>query len=96
MVELLVLPFREHDTGRVNGLFALLSQYPHLTWVPPSLAIAERAAFLRARYNFRTPDAIQVATAIVTGATGLVTNDLALTKATELDVLVLDDRATVS
>jgi predicted nucleic acid-binding protein len=91
MVELLVHPFRENDTERVNGIFALLSHYPHLSWIEPSLAIAERAAFLRARHNFRTPDAIHVATAILSGATGLVTNDLALAKVTDLDVLVLDD-----
>ncbi|WP_225896572.1 type II toxin-antitoxin system VapC family toxin [Amazonocrinis nigriterrae] len=42
------------------------------------LAIAETAAQLRADSNLRTPDAIQIATAIRAGASFFVTNDARL------------------
>ena len=90
MLELLVKPFKEGNIELINTIYALGSQYPNLLWVEPSLAVTERAAQLRARYNLRTPDAIQSATAIVSHATGLITNDVALARVEDLDVLLLD------
>jgi predicted nucleic acid-binding protein len=90
MLELLVKPFKEQNIELVNTIYALGSRYPNLSWVESSLAVAERAAQLRARFNLRTPDAIQAATAIVSHATGLITNDVALTRVEDLDVLLLD------
>ena len=90
MLELLVKPFKERNIELVNTIYALGSRYPNLLWVEPSLAVTERAAQLRARYNLRTPDAIQAATAIVSYATGLITNDVALASVEDLDVLLLD------
>ncbi|PXF57070.1 MAG: hypothetical protein C4B59_15900 [Candidatus Methanogaster sp.] len=59
--------------------------------MPLSCAIAEEAARLRARYNVRTPDAIQMATAIRAGASFFLTNDSHLPTIPELRVLVLDE-----
>ncbi|HLH31008.1 MAG TPA: PIN domain-containing protein, partial [Terriglobia bacterium] len=70
MLEVLVQPYREADEERVDSFYALLSTYPHLEWIDTSLAIADRAAQLRARFNLKAPDAIQAATAIVAGSTG--------------------------
>ena len=89
MLELLVKPFKDGNIELVNTIYALGSRYPNLSWVEPSLAVAERAAQLRARYNLRTPDAIQAATAIVSHATGLITNDVGLAKVEDLEVLML-------
>lgn len=47
-----------------------------LTTVEVSVAIAEGAAQLRSQYSLRTPDAIQIATALQSGATALITNDI--------------------
>src|SRR5215470_5410294 len=58
---------------------------------PISAPTAERAAQLRARYNLKTPDALQVAAAIDAGCDAFLTNDLGLRRVTELQVLVLDD-----
>lgn len=68
----------------------LLMNTRHLTVrsVPPE--VAEEAATLRARHGFRTPDAIQLATAQIAGATGFLTNDVRLSDFPGLDVLVLD------
>lgn len=53
--------------------------------------IAEQAAHLRARYGIRTPDAIQIATAIHAGCEAILTNDLNLKRVTEIQVLALND-----
>ena len=90
MTELLVHPYKIGDIDRVNTIYALTSTYPHLSWLPPTLAIADEAARLRAKYGLRTPDAIQAATAISAGATGFVGNDDAFKRVTELDILLLD------
>ena len=90
MTELLVHPYKKGDIDRVNTIYALTSTYPHLSWLPPTLALADDAARVRATYGLRTPDAIQVATAISAGATGFVGNDDAFTRVTELEILLLD------
>jgi predicted nucleic acid-binding protein len=91
MLEALVQPYRAGSPELVDGFYALLSTYPDLEWVEPDLEIADRAARLRAELNFRTPDAIQVATALCRSATGLVTHEKALKKVTGLDVLLLEE-----
>lgn len=53
--------------------------------------LAEQAADLRARYNLRTPDAVQIATAIDTGCDAFLTNDIALKRVTEICVIVLSE-----
>ena len=62
-----------------------------LTVVPVYLAIAIRAAELRARYRFPVPDAVQLATAIETGCQLFVTNDSRLRRVTEIPIAVLSD-----
>ena len=46
-----------------------------LTILEVSTSIAEQAAQLRAAHNIRTPDAIQLATAMAVGASYFITND---------------------
>ncbi len=46
---------------------------------------------MRAVHNLRVPDAIQVATALLGGATALITNDKRLRVPAELTRIVLDD-----
>jgi predicted nucleic acid-binding protein len=91
LLELLVQPYRSGDIDRVNKFYALLSTFPHLQWIGPTLDIADRGARLRADHHLRTPDAIQAATALCAGATGFVSNDTAFQRVAGLEVLVLDD-----
>jgi predicted nucleic acid-binding protein len=46
---------------------------------------------LRAHYNLRTPDALQVATALEFGCQAFLTNDEQLQRVTDLRVLVLKE-----
>jgi len=91
MLELLVRPYRMADLDQVDLFYSLLSTYPNLEWAVTDLNIADRAAELRARKKLRTPDAIQIATAIASGATGYVTNDKVFKRVNDIDVLLLDD-----
>lgn len=91
MTELLVHPYRDKDFARVHDLLSLLSTYPNLEWISPSLEIAVRAAELRAKHRLSTPDALQAATAIEAKATAMVTNDPIFQRVPELEVSILDD-----
>lgn len=91
MTEALVRPYRLRDLPSVKELHALLYSYPHLDWIAPTLAIADQAAQIRAEHNLRTPDAIQVATAAVSGATALISNDAIFRRIELLDILLLDE-----
>jgi hypothetical protein len=53
--------------------------------------IAEEAARLRAFHNIRTPDSIQMATAIIGKASFFLTNDIRLPSLPNLKILLLDD-----
>lgn len=93
ITELLVGPYREGNQRKADEILALLSTYPNLEWLAPSLEVADLAAQIRARHGLRTPDAIQAATAIVGRATALVTNDRQQRKIAGTKVILLDDLA---
>jgi predicted nucleic acid-binding protein len=90
IAELLVHPY-ETDAAKVNDLFLLLSTYPNLEWISPTLEIAALAAKIRAQHRLRTPDALQAATAVNTNATALVTNDPIFKRVPHFETLALDD-----
>lgn len=90
LLEVLVGPYRARDEARVNEFYARLTTFPHLEWVPPSLEVADRAAGIRAAHGTRVPDAIQLATARVAGATLFLTNDARLPSFDDVEVLMLD------
>lgn len=90
MTELLVQPYRAADQQQADEFYVLLSTYPNLEWTAPNLEIADRAAKLRAVHRLRTPDALQAATAVHAGATGLVTNDPVFERVKDFETLLLD------
>ena len=90
LTELLVQPYRESDEERADEYFALLTTYPNLSWIPPSLPIADLAARYRAQHGLRTPDALQAATAVDAAASGLITNDPVFQRLVEFETLELE------
>ena len=52
-------------------------------------AVVEKATELRATLNVKTPDALHLATAILSGAAAFLTGDKALVRCTEIAVEVL-------
>lgn len=90
LLEVLVQPFRRSADHLAGQYRQVLLNANHLSCVPLSEDIAEEAARLRANYNLRTPDAIQLATAIQSGATAFLTNDSFLTSMPDFEILILD------
>ena len=90
MTEVLVAPYRNFDQKLADKFYGLLSTYPNLMWIPVDLEIADLAARMRARHNFRTPDAVHAATAIHANATALITNDPVFDRISNFDTFVLD------
>jgi len=91
LVEILVRPYKARDLKAASDYKNLLLTFPNLQFVPVDLEIAETAASLRAEYSVRTPDAIQLATAMSFGTDSYITNDEALKKIKKINVRVLKD-----
>jgi predicted nucleic acid-binding protein len=90
LTEVLTKPLASSDTALMNTYRQMLLHSRGITLLPIDAAIAERAATLRARYGLKTPDALQVATAIESNCDAL-TNDKGIQRVKEIAVLVLDD-----
>lgn len=90
MTELLVQPLREGNDSVADQYYSLLTRHPNLHWRVPVLPVARLAAQYRAQYRLKTIDALIAATAVHASATGLITNDAALSRVEGLDVLVLE------
>ena len=68
----------------------LFRNFPHLSVLPVTDEIAERAAFLRAHYDLKTPDALQFATALISASHAFLTNDERIPEIEGIQVLILD------
>jgi len=93
ILEVLVVPLRHGDAALAVRYEALLRGSRGLETVDVSAAILRDAAALRASTGLRTPDAIQLATALARGCSALVTNDRAFPSVRGLRVLQLRDFA---
>lgn len=92
LLEITVRPLQLKRPEIATKYEALLANFPNLTLVEIDRDVARRAAQLRAGYNIRPADALQVAACLVGGAEVFITNDrrLARLKA-EIEIIVLDD-----
>ncbi len=90
LAECLVHPFRARAIELAARYKALFHTFPHLSVISVTQEIAEGAAWLRAKHQIKTPDAIQLATASVSGAHFFLTNDEDLSQVEEIRVLILD------
>jgi predicted nucleic acid-binding protein len=73
-MEILVKPLRDAPKGAIH-VHDFLSHWPNLSLLPIDLHVAQEAASLRATHNFKLPDALIIATGIVSRVAHLVTND---------------------
>jgi predicted nucleic acid-binding protein len=91
LLELIVKPLQLGRQDAADDYETLLSYFPNLELEPISRAVLLDAAALRARYRLRTPDAIQLATGLKSGATLAITNDEAWQRITGIETLLLAD-----
>lgn len=89
LTEVLTLPFRQGNVELAEQYQYFLSETQTLKLIPVNIPIARLAAKLRAAYGIRMPDAIHLATAMEIKADWFLTNDIALKKIKELNVITL-------
>jgi predicted nucleic acid-binding protein len=76
LLEVLVLPLREGNKRLAEKYKTILLSSGALETFEITHIISERATMLRAKYGFRTPDSIQLATAIICNADYFLTKSL--------------------
>ncbi|MBM4039804.1 MAG: PIN domain-containing protein [Planctomycetes bacterium] len=91
LCEVLTQPFRKGALELAENYRRILLRAAHLTTLNVTPEIAEVAARLRAEHNLRTPDAVQLATALREGASTFFTNDTNLPSLPGLTIIVLDN-----
>ncbi len=91
LTEVLVQPLRQKNQNLADEYRDLLYNGINFKLLPLNASIAERAAELRAKYNLRTPDALQIAAALENGCDAFLCNDKNLKKVAEIKVLILDE-----
>ncbi len=91
LLEILVKPKIDGNQRAIDDYKHILTNFPNLEIIDVDVEIADIASTLLARYPIKTPDAIQVATAIKGRCSSFITNDLALKQIKEIDVIALKD-----
>ena len=91
LLEVLVHPMRHNENHLVEQYQNILCNSPTINIFELNIEIAKRAAVFRAKYGLKTPDSIQVATAIYASAEFFLTNDIRLKAVKEIETLILDE-----
>lgn len=92
LMEIGVHPWRVGREDIARKYEALLMNFPNLGIIDIDRDAARVAAQLRARFDIRPPDALQMGASLVAGARGFLTNDNRLSRLQSLaEIIVLDD-----
>lgn len=96
LLEVLIKPIKEGARDIATQYRDLMLNNAFLKLLPLDDKVAETAAELRAKYDgngfkLKTPDAIQIATAILSEADIFLTNDSRLKNVKEINVVVLSE-----
>ena len=90
-MEYLVHPYRTNNQAKIKACADFLTDC-HIPVLSINLEIATRAAQIRAAYkDFKSLDALQLATACVYGCDAFLTNDKQLRQFHEIHCLTIDD-----
>ena len=84
-------PIQAENTDLQGEYRDLLLNTENILTINLNTTIAIKAAELRATHNLKTPDALHLATAIVSGADAFLTNDKGFKRVDEITILVLDE-----
>lgn len=92
LIEVLIHPLRQNNINLANQYQSILCNSKTLEIIDIDINIALKTAELRARYGIKTPDAIQIATAISSDSNYFITNDLELKKLNaEIQIITLNE-----
>lgn len=89
LLELLIVPLRNNRMDLVEKYETIFANAETLELVDIDIEISKLAAKYRANFNFKTPDAIQLAAAEICQADYFLTNDKQLKQDT-IETIVLD------
>ena len=92
-IEILTIPTREGDRALAARYREFLTNSDGLSIYPLNVTVADEAVRLRAEFALRTPDAIQLATAMVCGVDCFLTNDRRLARVPGINVVMVADLA---
>jgi predicted nucleic acid-binding protein len=90
LMEILTKPKAESLVQVARDYEYYLTTFPNLTFYEMGLDVARKASDVRSVERIKAPDAIQVATAILCGATAFLTNDKIFERVKGIDILILD------
>lgn len=90
-IELTTQPARKGNRQLVRKYRDYLSNSQNMSLFPLDMDIADHVVELRATYNFKTPDAIQIGTAVACGADFIITNDKSWQRFDEIKVIMIED-----
>ena len=90
-IELTTHPARQGKKKLVRKYRDYLSNSENIGLFPLDINIADHVVQLRAKYLFKTPDAIQLGTAVACGADYIITNDRAWQGFEEVKVLLVGE-----
>lgn len=91
LLEVLVKPLREGELMLADRYKNILTTAAGIEIIEINNVLSVKAAELRAKYNLRTPDAIQIATAIENNAAYFLTNDIRIKQVLEISSVLLSE-----
>lgn len=91
LAECLIHPYRLGLRKLQQDFFDVITRADHTIFQLIDAEVGQQAAILRANYNLTLTDALQVAAALATTCDAFLTNDLALQRVSELQIIVLSD-----
>ncbi|SRR5258708_11006757 len=91
LLEVLVKPMRDGQKELAAKYKDILTKAGGIEIFDITIDLAAKAAELRAKYNLRTPDAIQIAVSIGNKASYFLTNDLRLKSISEIKSVTLSE-----
>jgi predicted nucleic acid-binding protein len=91
LAECLVHPLRLSLSSLQQSFVDVVVNGLNTTFVSLDQAVGQQAARLRADYNVRLPDALQLAAAMNNGCDAFLTNDALLNRVAGIQILVMDD-----
>ncbi|CAB5080883.1 hypothetical protein D3OALGB2SA_584 [Olavius algarvensis associated proteobacterium Delta 3] len=90
-IELTTHPARSGKHQLVRKYRDYLSHSENISLFPLDMDIADYVVDIRAKYHFKTPDAIQIGTAISCGADCIITNDKSWRRCEAIGVVLVED-----
>ena len=90
LMEVMIHPKKKNDPVMQGRYRSLLAEFVSGHILPINESVVEKAAEYRARLGLRTPDALQLACAVVNGYDTFYTNDRRLSRVKEMAIALVE------